>query len=770
MLGLDSIWDVKDEPRLTDAGRDWGLTTAANASRCVPAGDVTAALTMAGKYAMAFFKNFNPDFPQSGFLRLREFMPLQDLLRAAQRGLEEEESAGEAVPEARPEPAPSEDGAVPAGTASFVVDRQRALDKLMRFQLPDPETCLLPILRCALAGKASGISLLELSGGGLEIRFGGEPFSRDRLQDPYSALFETRSAANSAARHLATGLLCALRLGPKLITVDAGAAGARFRLRLDALGREQVQASEGPGEGTVVKLLWRGLVSPFRSRNLLSHVRRRCFSSPVPVLINNAEIPRGRAETDGQTIYFREGALYGAISVPEWPAPASTLEVSVNSVMLDTPVTVKLPFLPVAGYLNNDEFTMNISQTGVVNNSRRAKALAVVARQVPLLLDQVVRRHGEALAGVGRMTAYGGLPDYWEKCLESGPSLQPGLLAGLLKAVRSVIFNAGTIEGVKKEKAERLVRETARVTRWLREACGRLLGFYEKDRYDPLLKALWQAPVFLTVNSGARSLFQAEELSRKIGFVPYSRTLYPDSALPFDVLWCPGAKDLELISRWDTADLTAKIPHYGANPAAAEEFMGGGGLRSLAARHELYIVPPARSSVLAVRPAQVSPSELKAPALETPKPPPPPPPPAPPPAPDPQPPQPVPAAGPAKIPLRAPRRVLAPLPTEKQLAANPETNFPEYLSRRASRIKAAGARLVAKFILERSADGKWAKAPLAAAVLAAPLPPLHKADYLLSVFYSEYNRREVKLTDSDDVNFQMALAELAGNAANRTGS
>ncbi|OGS05897.1 MAG: hypothetical protein A3I76_08370 [Elusimicrobia bacterium RIFCSPLOWO2_02_FULL_61_11] len=99
----------------------------------------------------------------------------------------------------------------------------------------------------------------------------------------------------------------------------------------------------------------------------------------------------------------------------------------------------------------------------------------------------------------------------------------------------------------------------------------------------------------------------------------------------------------------------------------------------------------------------------------------------------------------------------------EQLAEDPSGNFPEYLYRRASRIKAVGARLVAKFIREQSAYGKWAKNPLAAEVLASRLPPLHKADYLLSVFYSEYNRREVKLTDTDDVNFQMALAELSGN-------
>lgn len=761
VLGLESIWDTKAEPRLTEAGREWGLTTPGNASRCVPAGDVTAALTMAGDYAMAFFKNFNPDLPQSGFLRLREFMPLPDLLRAAQHGLEEEE-AEEAAPETKAEPPPAEDGGVLAGAGTFVVDKQRALDKLMRFQLPDPETCLLPVMRCALAGEASGISIQELSEGGLEIKFDGEPFGRERLEDPYAALFETRSAANSASRHLATGLLCALRLAPKVITVSSGPPGARFRLRIDALGRELVQPSEGPGEGTVVKLLWRGL-SPFRNRNLLSHVRWRCFTSPVPVLINNTDIPRGRPGTGKQTVYFKEGGLHGYISAPKWFSPVSSLSVSVNSVMLDTPLAVKLPLLPMEGHLNNDEFTMNISQTGVVNNSRCSKAIAVVAKQVPRLLDHVLRCQEKDLPAAGRAMAYAGMAGYWQDCVESGRPLEPGLLAGLLKKVkRLVLAGLGADEG-KWADSERSVRETARVTLWLREACGRLLNFYEKDRYDPLLKSLWQAPIFLTVNAEARSLAQVEELSKKIGFVPYSRMQYPDSALPFDVLWCPSEKDLELLGRWDTADLTVKIPHYGANPAAAEEFMGGGGLRFLAARHDLYIAPSSRQTVRESQPVEISLSDIKAPAPPLSARPAPPPPPAPPPLPPPPPPPPAPAAAPEKKPARSPRRPLPPIPTEKQLAEDPAANFPEYIYRRALRIKAPGARLVAKFVKERSVVGKWAKNPLAAEVLASPLPPLRKADYLLSVFYSEYNRREVKLTDADDVNFQRALTELSAN-------
>jgi len=760
VLGLDSIWDVKDEPRLTEAGREWGLTSPGNASRCVPAADVTAALTMAGEYAMAFFKNFNPELPASGFLRLREFMPLKDLLLAAQHGLEEEEAEEQPAPETKAEPAPSDDGAVPAGSGTFVVDRRRALDKLMRFQLPDPETCLLPIIRCAMAGKASGVSITELPQGGLEIRFDGEPLGQGRLEDPYSALFETRTAANAAARHLATGLLCALRLNPKMITVSAGAAGARFRLRIDALGAERTLPSEDPGTGTVVKLLWRGVVSPFRNRNLLSHARWRCFSSPVPVLINNADIPRGRTETGKQVVYFDEGPLHGSIAVPKWPEQASTLVTAVNNVMLDLPLQAKLRHLQVSGYLNNDDFTMNISQTGVVNNSRCSKALAVVAKQVPVLLEHVLRCQEKDLPAAGRAMAYGGMSEYWKNCVESGRPLEPGLLVGLLKGLKNLVLaGLGADEG-KWGGSEQFIRETARVTLWLREACGRLLNFYEKDRYDPLLKSLWQAPLFLTVNAEARSLLQVEEQAKKIGFVPYSRLQYPDSALPFDVLWCPSPRDLEPLWRWDTADLTAKIPHYGADPAAAEEFMGRTGLSLTAIRHNIEIVPRSRTAAARPEPVEISLSEIQA---------------APVPAAPPAPPPPAPVAARQELPaVPSPEDLLPEEPPEprkrkpalampgaEDLEAEPAANFPEYLARQLARVKVPGARLVAAFVRARAADGKWMRNDLVEEIMGSGLPPLRKAEYLLSVFYTDFNRREVKLTDSDDINFQRALAELA---------
>ena len=245
----------------------------------------------------------------------------------------------------------------------------------------------------------------------------------------------------------------------------------------------------------------------------------------------------------------------------------------------------------------------------------------------------------------------------------------------------------------------------------------------------------------------------------RLGFVPFSREQYPDAALPFEVLWCPSPRDLEPLWRWDTADLTAKIPHYGVNPAAAEEFMGRTGLSLTAISHNIEIVPRSRTASARPEPVEISLSGIQAAPV-----------PAAPPAPPPAPVvarQELPAAPspedllPDEPPAPRKRKPARPMPGAEDLGAEPAANFPEYLARQLARVKVPGARLVAAFVRARAADGKWMENDLVGEILGSGLPPLRKAEYLLSVFYTDFNRREVKLTDSDDINFQRALAELA---------
>ena len=137
---------------------------------------------------------------------------------------------------------------------SFRVDRSRALEKLMNFQLPDPTFFPLPLVRCAVASGATRL-LLRFSGREVVMEFVGKPFSADELRDPYSCLLEERGSELRRNRELATALLTALRLSPNSITVDSGEGPARVRLTVLSLREESVASL--PGEENVTRVLVR---------------------------------------------------------------------------------------------------------------------------------------------------------------------------------------------------------------------------------------------------------------------------------------------------------------------------------------------------------------------------------------------------------------------------------------------------------------------------------------------------------------------------------
>jgi hypothetical protein len=194
-LGLASAWNLKDQVTITPGGTQWGITPLI--LRPLRAGGSD------GRYAGGpcgfLFKNYNPSSLQR-LVRLSEQMPAMTSCARLNTASKRRSRRG-----SLPRRKQAEEG---AGLASgtFVVDRARALDKLMRFQLPDPQTCLLPLARSAEAAGAGGLEIKEAPGGILTINFGGAPFTREQLADPYAALFEPRSG-QPAARHLATALL-----------------------------------------------------------------------------------------------------------------------------------------------------------------------------------------------------------------------------------------------------------------------------------------------------------------------------------------------------------------------------------------------------------------------------------------------------------------------------------------------------------------------------------------------------------------------------------
>ncbi len=114
-------------------------------------------------------------------------------------------------------------------SGAFRVDRSRALDKLMRFQLPEARMYPLPWVQAAVASGATKV-VITPQPTGLQFDFDGQPWTKRDLADPYRHLFdEDPDGSKTRHRELAIGVLTALRVPPISITatfVDEGKAWA----------------------------------------------------------------------------------------------------------------------------------------------------------------------------------------------------------------------------------------------------------------------------------------------------------------------------------------------------------------------------------------------------------------------------------------------------------------------------------------------------------------------------------------------------------------
>jgi hypothetical protein len=71
ILGVSDWKHLEGKAELTEEGKSWGLSSPDEAIRSYPDRDVTVALSRAAKgYAASWFKNYNPQHPHSGFVRL----------------------------------------------------------------------------------------------------------------------------------------------------------------------------------------------------------------------------------------------------------------------------------------------------------------------------------------------------------------------------------------------------------------------------------------------------------------------------------------------------------------------------------------------------------------------------------------------------------------------------------------------------------------------------------------------------------------------------
>ncbi|MBI4677060.1 MAG: hypothetical protein HY748_05705 [Elusimicrobia bacterium] len=438
---------------------------------------------------------------------------------------------------------PDSEGAALVETGSFKIDRGRALDKLMRFQLPEAGMFVLPLLRAAVAGGAKRIRIqtgrgASLGTSRLEVRFDGRPFSRAELEDPYSVLFNKRTADTARDKELAVALLTALRFKQDCLSVTSGSQGGRVRLDVESLRSEKVQAVSEAGTDTVFEVHRGELVGAFDEVAAL--VRRSCQAAPTSVLVDGKEAASIPALDPDVSVYFDEEGVRVWLTAPQSLAQESSLRVFTYGVEVG-PVSHQLPRFQVDGLVNDDLFFLNASQTGVAKSGRYKTTMDKVAAQADKLLLKVLSGNEARLHKASSLIAKIGVSP-WRDILDRSRAAEgPGLLSLLGKALRFV--------SDKPDRGREDLERLGRIQAWLLDACESNLSGYAKDSRDPLHKALWTQPTLLGSGGEILSLFDVDAARNRMGFVAVSKRYEKGAKRFFPAVWLSSERVLRLLTK-----------------------------------------------------------------------------------------------------------------------------------------------------------------------------------------------------------------------------
>ena len=464
------------------------------------------------------------------------------------------------------------------GSGTFRVDRERALEKLKAFQLPDPDMFLLPWIRCAVA---SGATTLVLDLDSSKIRFNGRRFTREELADPYGCLFEEAAPERARNRHLAYALLATLSRGCPSITLTTGPRRKRLRLTVKSLTEDSVESIPANPEKrssakTIVVLWWSHWTSGPLSystsegsitgiadsvqyaldRHIAPLISIQVSPAKVAEFIIRESVAKEQRPQPGadNTLKFRKGPLACWFHVPGRLNPTgSRLRLAHFGVFVEDverhpggnpAVPLPGPLIPVEGTINDDDFELNISQSGVVRNERYNAVMQEGSVQAEELLSRVSRAQARRMQVVGRLIQNWLLRRAWSRWLRMGEEAEAGgfwsLDLSFGEAIGYALKNVALLPPDPDWKEENLRRiwETARATAWLRHLCARS----RKDQraavagkaVTDLMRA---APIFWNVKGTLLSMADLEKTLHRLGYVPVSAKQAAGSPPPYPVVW-----------------------------------------------------------------------------------------------------------------------------------------------------------------------------------------------------------------------------------------
>lgn len=174
-------------------------------------------------------------------------------------------------------------------SGSFRVDREKALEKLERYQLADPWDFAAAWARLAVE---SGAQRVEVSGeaGASLLFFDGKPLPGSLLLDPVSALFG--EDADGRGRLLAVGLLALQKLAPATVELRSGG-------RVWLQGPEGDRTERSPEEpGTRVRVAWQAAAARESGQRFIQEFKSVLAMADLEVVAEGASLGRRHAEAE----------------------------------------------------------------------------------------------------------------------------------------------------------------------------------------------------------------------------------------------------------------------------------------------------------------------------------------------------------------------------------------------------------------------------------------------------------------------------------------
>lgn len=423
-------------------------------------------------------------------------------------------------------------------TGSFTVDRARALEKLMRFALPDPAWGALSLLRFAVASGATAFKAERGAKGELTLRFDGEPPTRAQLERPYDALFARAARGEQRGRDWAVGLLSLLRLEPAYVLVRAGHGGERLLLRLNRAEPETTEPAHDSERDTLVRFMPGPKTRSDAWAGLLPAVHQRCGMVPFAVSVDGEPWSPPRPElAEGRPV--RAAGLTGWVRVPERAGVESRVELYRHGVLAGE-VVEDIGGPPVAARVDCPSFRMNASQTAVVRDPAYRKALSAVSEAAVRLVADCAAVQAERAGQLTQFLQGKGLRGLWGRSV-----------AAWLEPVRPRFVDAlGNILGAASDQAldrqlAAMVKVDARRACWLREAAAGS----PKGPYGAAAEAARACPLYLSPDLSWLTRAQLEKTVADLGVLPVADRLNP-APRDYHVLWTSCSGERSAAGRW----------------------------------------------------------------------------------------------------------------------------------------------------------------------------------------------------------------------------